>query len=217
MERFWDGSGWTENLRPGENGTQLWEPEQPGYAAKPLVATASRAWRRDPEYANPGLRIVARLIDFSLTTPIGYGLAVLLFLPTDLDLLGLIGQWWKGFLHSIDAGNKVLMPWDVPPLWKAVVTILLVDSAVKLIYNVMMLSAIGASVGRMIVKIKVVSASDVYETRLDPGSALVRQILGRIIDLIPVLNLVNWLSPSWTQRRRAVHDSLSNTVVIRVR
>jgi uncharacterized RDD family membrane protein YckC len=131
---------------------------------------------------------VAGLIDYVLIAIIAGVLALLLVIPT------IIAGAMTGFGVGSFFGIMVIM-WL---LW--------------LVYFTYFEGTSGQTLGKMVVKIKVVREDG---SRCDLGAALLRNIL-RIIDHLPFLYLLGIILIAATDKRQRLGDMLARTLVVKV-
>ena len=123
------------------------------------------------------------------------------FIAFAIDAL-IAGMWVTPLSSYTHIGSRYEVRIDGGP---AVLAFLLV-----MLYNVAMELAVGATVGKLIVGVRVVMADG---SKITPGASLVRNLL-RVVDWLPVFYLVGaiaiWAGPT----RQRVGDRAGKTVVI---
>lgn len=186
-ERFWDGSSWTLYMRvPGAPGA-------------------------GPQFAHWTWRVLAALID-----------GVVLFVLTALTQ----ALWpWPGSKIINDALDMTyaqlaqgvpFIVWQYPGFIGAWLINIVLGAAIAVAYHTFFTTRWGASVGKLALGLRIVPMDDLNAPRLDLRTALTRSASYEVISVVPVFNIVNWLSPLWRVRRQAFHDSLAKTVVLKI-
>ena len=149
--------------------------------------------------ASVGHRALARILDAVLAGAAG----------------GIIGAILGGLIFA--AGASGSETGSILTLGVSFVVILLI-AIIGLAYETLMLTFYGATLGKMVMKIKVVSV----ETGENPQllNALLRFALPGVMGLIPIVGglaaLACWLSPLFDSsgRQQGWHDKIAKTVVI---
>lgn len=72
----------------------------------------------------------------------------------------------------------------------------------------------GQTIGKKILRIAV--KGDIAFGRISYGRAFGRLLALIVLGLIPLVNILNLLSPLWDSENQAWHDKLADTVVVRV-
>ncbi|GAA0313872.1 RDD family protein [Kineococcus aurantiacus] len=217
--RWWDGARWTEHVhQQAPSLTKAPQEVQRGAAAPtryppsqyPAPGVKAIATPDGQALGNLGLRLVARIVDAVVVTVIASlagrsSLAVMTSLSqTTLDRL-LAGD--SAAVADLVANTSYNA---------AAQRLTLVLVAVSAAYTVLTTRFYGATPGKALCGLRV---RDWDRPGLPTtGQAVVRWIgsdlLGSIIGL---WYLVDFLWPTWDQRRQAVHDKLARTVVVKRR
>lgn len=191
--RWWDGAKWVGG--PQAQGVQ----QQAGY-----VAPGANQLATGQQLADPGMRILARVIDLVIATIISVVLT-LIFGGASLFTAGLNGEGIEG----IGVGLGVAF----------------VLSLIPLLYFVAPIVLTGATVGKLILGMKYVKEDG---EPMDTNTALVRSaehIVG-ILHFVPLLNLLVYLAELalglvslvllfTDPQRRTPLDRLAKTVVVK--
>jgi uncharacterized RDD family membrane protein YckC len=158
--------------------------QAPSSVSQPQAAlTGSR-----PTFATEGDRIVAVIID----TIIVFVFSLVIFIP-----LALVARFFSffGSFGFLFFGPATLLTWL---LW--------------LLYFTYFESTSGQTLGKQIMKIRVVDESSLQH--LDFGRSLVRNIL-RIIDWLPFFYLIGFLLIVTNQRKQRIGDMAARSIVVK--
>lgn len=142
------------------------------------------------QYAGFGSRFLAGLIDVVILSVVGFVVGFVIGF-----ILGLAGM----------SSNTSLM--------STVRSIMNMFSyAISFFYYIYFISAKGQTPGKMIMKIKVVKASDSSV----PGflSAFLREIVGKFLSSIVILLGYFWML--WDPKKQTWHDKIAGTIVVKV-
>jgi uncharacterized RDD family membrane protein YckC len=138
-----------------------------------------------PRYANFFMRAFALFIDLTLLL---FSQTVMLFLYANVG--------WINQLHR-------------PAQWSDMKSMLhVMQPLTTLVYFVVFEAACGATLGKLIVGIRVVTEDG---TPVGPGRALVRNLVKILSFMFPIL----FLMPLWTSRKQALHDMATYCYVVR--
>ncbi|MGK0540095.1 RDD family protein [Propionimicrobium lymphophilum] len=212
QERYWDGNSWTNNLRP----TYVSQQNQPqtgyGYTSYPQVAASGGPTTADGvPLAGWWSRVGASIIDGFI---LGFALNILL-IPFSMGM----GPGFARWLEDVDTSLNTPSPLD-PQYGIAgpFVAMTLVSVLLSFAYGFLMLRFKGATLGQMALGIGVVPTDNGRATGgLTWGKAALRQCTYLIIGQIPIVGLVSYLMPLWTQKRQTFHDMVAQTQMVRTR
>ncbi|MDO5499256.1 MAG: RDD family protein [Propionibacteriaceae bacterium] len=227
-ERYWDGWQWTRNVRPRPGGRarsghppqDQVQPGQPPGAYAPQSGPA--AYRMVPATADGvplagwGWRALAFAVDYfllnaltqfiAMVTPLGAGirrstnayeayLTEVLTTDTQVD-----------FAHL----TSLLMSTEM--IISSVISTLLF-----IVYSGLMLRARGATLGKMLFRLRVVPVDQGQSPPGLPGrQAWLRPTVTQVFGLLWPVALIDYLFPLWDRRRQTLHDKVVTTQVIRV-
>ncbi len=187
--RYWDGTSWTGHVSP------KYRPSQP--STPDGVPLAS--W---------GERLGARLLDGLILSLAG--------LPfTGYFLYHYVqeaNQWSRQIGESAARGDN---PDIAPPaeLWGWLAATILISVLVGVVYEAVFLRRGGATPGKRIVGIRVRQRD--REGQLS-YSVIARRVLSmQALQLLPLIGLLNGLSPLWDAKKQAWHDKAAGTNVVR--
>lgn len=195
-ERYWDGGNWSQVTRPARA------------ESAPLPPAAGPS---GPVLASWIFRVLAALLD-----------AIVFMLPSFLVSSLIAGeasvklqQWYEAQLLAMINGQStgaVAVPWDLltPVLWASVVT-----SVLFIIYRTVMVTLVGATVGQLVLRLRVVRDGDATQGKLSWGTSALRATLGVLFGQIPGLNLINGLMPLFNAKKQTLHDMAARTVVVK--
>lgn len=77
-------------------------------------------------------------------------------------------------------------------------------------YNIFMIHKYQATLGKMAVGVKVISAED--GSKISLGKVILRETIGKLISLFTLL--VGYIMAGFTARKQALHDKIANSVVV---
>lgn len=223
-ERFWDGENWSQATRPRTQTPPL-QPE-PGASAQPYAR--NDAYGAPPAHARPAPHLAPG--------PGAYG-----YQPR--PAMRVAGWWWRVLAYILDGVlisfvlSFVQTPLMSPamPAYEAwlmdvisgrpsqfpeeMITVLmwsgLISMAFWVLYRTLMVAWKGATVGQLIVGLRVVRDGDQSLAVPSWGTAAGRAVLSIILFNIPIVGLVNALWPLFNDKRQALHDLAVKTVVLK--
>lgn len=102
-----------------------------------------------------------------------------------------------------------------PAVGFSVIPVIFIWVIASVLYKPLMEGAKGATLGKMMVGIKVVAADT--GARCDYGKAFLRWLIGAVINIVPFGFFVDVLWPLWDERRQALHDKVAGTLVVSAR
>jgi uncharacterized RDD family membrane protein YckC len=158
---------------------------RPAFASRPVPAFAVKT----PPYAGMFRRLAARMFDF------------LLFVIPMSFILPMFG------IEEIEP-SQLMDPQSWP---RSIVVATIVMHVVKLVYEIGMLAAFGATIGKKMVRVKVVLADG---GRLTFGAAVGRSVVRFILSLMPILSLILWsfdAFASFDEEKRTLPDRICGT------
>ncbi|NNG20260.1 RDD family protein [Naumannella sp. ID2617S] len=243
QERYWDGWQWTRNTRPSEPSGQFGEPGfgPPGGAAYapgpghghprvPAQPWGQGSYGQHQAYGPPipqtadgvplaswGWRLLAYVIDWILISVVTEVIS---------QVTGLGAAIQRGMSAYLAYLTEISTTGGTPDLGYAISLItppeMYILQAVTLacfvIYHGLMLRFRGASLGKLACGLRVVPAEQGHApVRLPWGTALLRPLVTRLLGLVPLLGLIDYLFPLWDRRRQTLHDKVVKTQVVRNR
>lgn len=241
-QRWWDGGEWSHVTRadpdappPVEREAASAPPARPGYGApagygqpgygQPGWGAPSgyAGWRvagpTTPDgvpLAEPGLRLLARIMDYLLTTVVGGIVSVPFWGPALVDAQSRIDAFTAS--RSTNTDELIRIYTDLATdrrLYGYVIASL----AVSALYTVLMLRFKGATLGKMAVGVRVRSWD--HEGRLTWSQVVGRWVTREALSLLSIVGMIYLLVDSlWClgdPKRQALHDKLPGTVVVRAR
>lgn len=194
-ERYWDGQGWSQVTRPSRNPS-----------AAPQAIEQSVAGMRPAHW---GWRVLAALID-----------AVVMMLPNALlttlvagNATARLQEWYLDYLERALQGRATGS--ELPPaeLMTPVLIASLVAAVAFVIYRTVMVTMVGATVGQLVLGMRVVRDGDESLAKVGWGPSALRAALGVLLGNIPGLNIVNGLMPLFTAKKQTLHDMAARTLV----
>ncbi|MDO5093125.1 MAG: RDD family protein [Propionibacteriaceae bacterium] len=195
-ERYWDGESWSQVTRPATRPHPT-----------PTRSAADRA-----AYAGWWRRAAAYVLDVLLAALPAW-FAIAFFLPESFSQ-GLTA-WWNDVLVAAQAGSTAVpeFPADVQRTL-GIATLALVG--LGWVYRTVFIAVWGATVGKMIVRIRV---ADLTGKRPRPLAAASRALVEMVLLLLPtvfaLLLPINYLMPLFTLKKQALHDMVARTVVVK--
>lgn len=139
-------------------------------------------YRQPMELASRGNRLVARLIDFGLYIVLAFGIGF---------VQGLVGANSESFL----SGTFLWFAW-----------------AALTVYQWYLLTSYGQTIGKQLMKIKIVKVDTKENGGLVPN-VLLREIVNGIISFVPFYALVDILF-IFSEDQRCIHDRIAGTQVV---
>lgn len=241
-QRWWDGGSWSPVTRPDPNAPPApaappapqppayGPPPTPGYGPPPAYGTPGGASgspyaTAGREVATPdgvplagfGARLVARAIDWVLKSALAFALGFRLLTPaTDA-----FREWFDSAVRAAEE-NRPAPAFDVLSdleVTRALGEYQLLATVVAALYTVLLLRWRGATLGKLLLGIRVRSWQQ--DGRLTWSQCSLRWLTGEGLSAVPFFSffwpLLNYLWPLWDRRRQAIHDKLPQTVVVRTR
>lgn len=233
QERYWDGWQWSRNVRPrpGAAGARrpqtesapgpLPGPPPPGPPPSGQPLPGHHLYRRIPATADGAplapylLRAVAYLIDFFLV----YAVA---------EIISRIVGWSAAISRARNAYaayvTEVFTTGGEFDFRRAVEMLNIPEStyvsfttmAIFVIYSGLMLRRRGATLGKMVCRLRVVPLDHGRSTPgLPAATAWLRPLVTKLMELVPLLQPIDFLFPLWDRRKQTLHDKLVRTQVIR--
>lgn len=194
-ERYWDGASWSHVTR------QSTRPEaDQGNRVQQVVLGG---W-----FARAG----ALLVDFLLLMFPFYFL--LQWLAP--EALGTIQAWFQEVYRVTASGGTQLPPQPTEAL-ADLNEVGMAQAVLTVVYRAAFVAWCGATPGKMMLRLRVVSALDPTATRPDGLKAVLRAITQEVLGiglLLPV-SLISYLMPLFTARKQTLHDLVAGTVVVR--
>lgn len=152
------------------------------------------------EFATPGSRLLARLIDGIIGVPV----VVVLYL--------LASEAVATFITIDSIGILILL------IMLPVFIMMIIGVVVSFVYEVPLIAVKGQTVGKMVMKIKVVPADDSLEVGFK--KSLVRWIVPQSMGVVPIVGsipaLLGYAWIIWDTEHQGWHDKAAKTYVIKV-
>lgn len=151
--------------------------------------------------ASWGMRLLARILDGLLVGIVG-GVIATLLMPEALS------DYWDWALTVDQVGAQ-------PPaqLLTQLTQWGLVISLVGLVYEVLMLTLVGATLGKLATGLRVRLRDQ--PGHLGWGYALVRTLVYQLLGIFTPLAILNGLWPLWDDKRQGLHDKAARSNVVR--
>lgn len=235
QERYWDGWQWTRNVRP--TGSQP-APQQ-GYGRPGYGQPGYGGYQGDMQpgpYAqvHPGVPMGPRTEDGVPLSP--YGWRVLAYL-IDTVVLSIVGGL-LGVITGLSARIQEQMDAYMAYIQEIVQTgqqldfgrllgffstpeqmvLNLLNALVFIAYSAWFLHWRGATLGKMACGLRVVpNGRGQHRGGLTWRESLIRPVATQVMDIVPLLSLVDLLFPLWDKRKQALHDKIARTQVVKIR
>ncbi|MHA6524331.1 RDD family protein [Tessaracoccus sp. G1721] len=214
-ERYWDGIAWSQATRdphmpPPQPHAQpgYGYPPQAGYGT-PMGAPQYQAGR---PYAGFGWRALGFIIDsilLGIVTQIAAGV---------LGLTVMIDTILNRYLRDLEiwVENPVADP-PVPgaDLWTALLYSAILGATIMAVYRTVLYGTLSATVGQLVLGMRVVKAGAPADSKLDWTTAAVRGIASAI--LYEVIWLINGLFAAFTREKQTLGDMIAKTHVLKIR
>ena len=208
-ERYWDGASWSDVTRPDSRPAKLI-----GRGGGELSNTIVQPWA-GVRYASWGARVAARVLD-------GLILAIPSYLLIELLTPGLYERfeaWMYELVRAAQAGKSY--PSEVPTeLLSSLTTAGIAVMVLGVLYRVLLIAGFGATLGKMVMRIRVTRTDD--PSARTPGfvRALARTLVDELIGyfgaaLLFLPTLLNYLMPLFTEKKQTLHDMMAGTIVVK--
>lgn len=175
------------------------------------TGASTYSWESVPTYASWGSRVLAYIIDGIVVNVVGFGISILLMVPRIDRISNEIDIFQIEHPGLASAGI-----WNIPGFYEIYFLMLLSLGGTVLVYNILMLSTVGATLGKMALKMRVVPVGEPKKGRLGWGRATARQFAFLLLGMVPFVNMIDLLIPLAQDRRQTLHDMIAQTVVIKV-
>ena len=208
-ERYWDGASWSDVTRPDSRPAKLI-----GRGGEELSNTIVQPWA-GVRYASWGARVAARVLDELI-------LAIPSYLLIELLTPGLYERfeaWMYELVRAAQAGKSY--PSEVPmELLNSFMTAGIAVMVLGVLYRVLLIAGFGATLGKMVMRIRVTRTDD--PSARTPGfvRALARTLVDELIGyfgaaLLFLPTLLNYLMPLFTEKKQTLHDMMAGTIVVK--
>jgi len=144
-------------------------------------------------------------------------LLIFSFMPESLSQN--LVEWGDQWQLQMQAGSSTFMPEIPADVRGALYLALGVLLALGLAYRTVMVATRGATLGKMLMRIRVARADD--PAGKPPGMlrAALRAVMEMVLPVLPsllaFLFLINYLLPLFQPRRQTLHDAAARTIVIK--
>lgn len=208
-ERYWDGASWSDVTRPDSR------PAKPvGHDGGGLYNTITQPWT-GVRYASWGARVAARILD-------GLILAIPSYLLIELLAPGLYERfeaWMYELVRAAQAGKSY--PSEVPmELLNSFMTAGIAVMVLGVLYRVLLIAGFGATLGKMVMRIRVTRTDDPSARSPRFVRALARTLADELIGyfgaalfFLPIF--INYLMPLFTEKKQTLHDMMAGTIVVK--
>lgn len=157
-------------------------------------------------YANFGERLIALIIDGIIFWCI-YLIIFRIFFPSsfsNFDYGNLIQEIYSGKFNPLEYFNNLLrffLSW-------------IIFFLITIFYNIFLIGKFGATMGKMIVGIKVV---DENGRKISYGTAFIREFIVKnlVYPIIFFIFYLGYLWALWDKKRQTWHDKIARTIVIK--
>ena len=208
-ERYWDGASWSDVTRPDSRPAKLI-----GHGGGELSNTIVQPWA-GVRYASWGARVAARVLDGLILTIPSY-LLIELLTP---GLYERFEAWMYELVRAAQAGKSY--PSEVPTeLLSSLTTAGIAVMVLGVLYRVLLIAGFGATLGKMVMRIRVTRTDD--PSARTPGfvRALARTLVDELIGYFGVAllflpTLLNYLMPLFTEKKQTLHDMMAGTIVVK--
>lgn len=215
--------------QPGQPGP--WGPQQPGYGpyqgglpaqGQPGPYTAAIVKRTTTADGVPLAGWWSRAFAFILDNILVSLLTVGLGWNFASQLWHNWSVMWNELMAQARAGNQSSMNPDELmnryDLTAGTYSLQAIGAAVLFAYLLLMWKFVGATLGQLLLGIRVVPAEQGQAPRQLPWAASVmRSLAFSLIAQMVLLEVISLLMPLWTQRRQTLHDLVARTQVVRRR
>ncbi len=221
-QRYWDGGSWSQVTRPGNTRPGDYVPQEGQEAAhSPYGQTRTsydappgqspwgqvpggQATTRQPVLAGFWWRVLASILD-SIILAIPLGLLTFLILP------GPVAELTQYFNDSFNAGlTDGILPEEPQG---ALASIALLMSVFMFVYQTVMVALKGATLGKLILGMRVLKVDAAPGTNPSWGVSALRAAGAGVLGRIPVVNFIDPLVMLFTARKQTIHDLLARTIV----
>lgn len=227
-ERYWDGGNWSHVTRPagGMGGAAPQQQSAPlGQGATYAPGTSQGQGApygqadpygqagygaqvpRQPVLAGFWWRVLAALLDSAIVA-IPFGLVVSVVARGPVAALGL---WWEEVISRAMQGDVTQPP--IPD--GAITTITVVIAVMWIIYRTVLVALRGATLGQLIVGLRVLPDGSPLETIPSWKTSGVRALAAVVLQQIPLVGFADVLAMLFNAKKQTVHDMIARTVVIK--
>lgn len=194
-ERYWDGSSWSHVTRASTRS------DEPGPGLRTQFTPAG--W---------WARAAALVVDMVLLVIPGY-LILQWLAPGAIDA---IAEWFRQ-VYLVTASGRTQLPPEPTSAMEALNRAGLAMAGVTVLYRTAFVAWRGATVGKMLLRLRVVPALQPTASRPDAIKSVMRAVGQEVLSiglLLPVA-LVSYLMPLFTARKQTLHDMVAGTVVVK--
>lgn len=202
------GAPGTYGAAPGQ--WQGYAPAGPGYQMVPATADGVplAAW---------GWRALALIIDLLLVLVMVDIIARVTGLSARMDQAS---NAYAAYVQEVlTTGTQFDLAYAIGLLsTPATIIVNLLNVALFVIYSAVMLSRRGATLGKIVCRLRVVPVGQGHGGPALPAKkAWLRPLVTQAFGLVPLLGLVDYLFPLWDKKKQTLHDKIVTTQVIRER
>ncbi|MHA6511246.1 RDD family protein [Tessaracoccus sp. Z1128] len=207
-ERYWDGLAWSQSTRDPHVPPPM-APQQ-GYGA-PMGDPRFQPQSGRP-YAGFGWRVLGFIIDSILLGIVTQLVAGVLGLTVAIDTA--MARWQRDVM--VYADNPVgEIPVPGADLWTALLYSGIVGAVLMAAYRTVLYGTMSATVGQLLLGMRVVKAGAPADSKLDWTTAAVRGIASAI--LYEVIWVFNGLFAAFTREKQTLGDMIAKTHVLKIR
>ncbi|RRD48510.1 RDD family protein [Arachnia propionica] len=195
-ERYWDGEGWSHVTRPS------------ALPFEPPTGTSTYP----PAYASWWARVAAHLVDGLLLAVPAY-LLINAFAPGAYET---VLAWLEQVMLHLQSGRTQLPP-EPTEAMEALARGGLATHILAVIYHTAFVTWRGASLGKMLLRIKVVPATEPEAAKPDLLRAFFRALVMEVLSIgfLVFVGFVSFLLPLFTPSKQTLHDMVAGTVVVK--
>lgn len=233
-ERYWDGWQWTRNVRPGPGAGGVTPQGQSGRPGVPLAPQANLqpGYGAQPGFGGPMYRMVPATADGVPLAPwlwraLAYIIDMFLVYAVT-EIISRILGWSAAINRAMNAYmaylTEVMTTGGQLDLMHALEILNTPEStyvnmtmmALFVVYSGLMLRSRGATLGKMVCRLRVVPLDHGQSAPgLPTATAWLRPLVTKLMEFVPLLQPIDFLFPLWDRRRQTLHDKLVRTQVVR--
>lgn len=221
-ERFWDGTAWSQATRdphfppppPPQPHPQQPQGGYPGFGAQAGygVPMGEARYQQERPYAGFGWRVLGFIIDSIILGIVTQIVAGALGLSAALE--GALLRWQRDL--TVFAENPVgELPLPDGDFWTTMIYSAILGATLMAAYRTVLYATLSATVGQLVLGMRVVKAGAPADSKLDWGTAAVRGIASAV--LYEVIWVINGLFAAFTREKQTLGDMIAKTHVLKIR